>query len=655
MALVDLSVVEQRYRAVLLVLSGASVTEVAFGIGVSRQSVHTWVSRYRESGLAGLVDRSRRPDSSPSQMSVQVEAVVCEMRREHPRWGPLRLAHEARRAGVDPPPSRMGVYRALVRHGLIQPASRRKRREDYLRWERDTPMQLWQMDIVGGVFLVGGSEAKVVTGIDDHSRYCVIASVVARPTGRAVCLAFAAALQAFGVPEEVLTDNGKQFTDRFGKGGEVLFDRICRDNGIVHRLTEPRSPTTTGKVERFHQSLRRELLDDAVPFADLVAAQAAVDAWVAGYNTTRPHQALEMACPVDRFVPKTAHDQEPSLLPLRLPGMLRELQEGRSRHAGPGFTHLPGVGPASSTPAGPLGDFTGQEHAPPSPPGSVRPCDHARPHAVQDTGQTLTPHSGTGQVVTSVDAVSETIWSGGPVEFDRVVPASGNMFVAGRQFWLGPDRGGVTVTFWADTEVIHLLVAGVRLKSFRSHLSNADLAKLAARGGRAAGAAPLPPAEPGTAVEVDRTVSRAGTVSLAGRIVLAAEILGGRRVTVRIEDDTLMFFDLATRELLRTRPNPIGWDRMRHLRDARPAGPPPRPSIEPITVQRVASNSGVIMVAGQKVALGRIHARAIVTVHVSETTLTIELPDDTRVVRRTTTQPVRSIKAARPRKAGYVS
>jgi transposase InsO family protein len=106
-----------------------------------------------------------------------------------------------------------------------------------------------------------GTQAKVITGVDDHSRYCVIAQVVARATGRAVCLAFAGALRRFGVPEEVLTDNGKQFTARFGHGGEVLFDRICRDNGIAHRLTPPASPTTTGKVERFHQSLRRELLD----------------------------------------------------------------------------------------------------------------------------------------------------------------------------------------------------------------------------------------------------------------------------------------------------------------------------------------------------------------------------------------------------------
>ncbi|WP_433501478.1 IS481 family transposase [Sphaerimonospora sp. CA-214678] len=603
-----MSVVEQRYRAVLAVLAGASVTETAAQFGVSRQTVHSWLRRYRESGLAGLADRSRRPMSSPSQLSPEVEAVVCELRREHPRWGPVRLVHEAERLGVRPVPSRMGVYRALVRHGLITPRQRRRRREDYLRWERPAPMDLWQMDIVGGVFLADGTEAKIVTGIDDHSRYCVIAAVVARPTGRAVCLAFAHALQTFGVPNEVLTDNGKQFTDRFGKGGEVLFDRICRDNGITHRLTQPRSPTTTGKVERFHQTLRRELLDDAVPFADLGSAQAALDAWVAEYNTRRPHQAMGMACPAERFTPKT--DPREELLPLRLPGALKAVN--------------------------------GQVIAQP------------QPAPASDLDTPARSEDGPGADALA-DEVAARAWSGGPVEFDRVVSASGDMFVAGRQFWLGPDRAGVTVTFWADTDVIHLLVAGVRLKSFRSHLSNADLAKLAANGGRAAGPAPLPSAEPGTAVEVDRTVSRSGTVSLAGRVVLAAEILNGRRVTVRIEEHTLMFFDPETRELLRTRHNPISWERLRHLRDARPAGPPPRPSVEPVTVQRVASNSGVIMVAGQKVALGRIHARAIVTVHVSDTTLTIELPDDTRVVRRTTTQPVRSIKAARPRKAGHVS
>jgi transposase InsO family protein len=230
---------------------------------VSRQSVHAWVRRYEQGGLGALADRPKRPDTCPHQTSAQVEAAVCEMRREHPKWGPLRLAHELGKAGVSPAPSRMSVYRVLVRHGLAGPGPRKRPKDSYLRWERDEPMALWQLDVVGGAFLADGTEAKVVTGVDDHSRYCVIASVVTRATGRAVCLAFAAALRKFGVPAEVLSDNGKQFTDRFGKGGEVLFDRICRDNGITHRLTKPYSPTTTGKVERWQCATRRAVVSPA--------------------------------------------------------------------------------------------------------------------------------------------------------------------------------------------------------------------------------------------------------------------------------------------------------------------------------------------------------------------------------------------------------
>ena len=222
------------------------------------------------------------------------------MRWAHPKWGPQRLVHELERRGVQPVPSRSAIYRLLVRRGLIEPRSQRKRHTK--RWERDAAMQLWQVDVMGGVFLVDGSEVKVVTGIDDHSRYCVLATVVRRPTARAVCAAFAGAMRRYGVPEEVLTDNGKQFTGRFNKPrpAEVLFERILRENGIAQRLTKPASPTTTGKIERFHRTLREGLLNDVGPFADLAAAQAAIDGFVADYNTQRPHQALDGATPTQR-------------------------------------------------------------------------------------------------------------------------------------------------------------------------------------------------------------------------------------------------------------------------------------------------------------------------------------------------------------------
>ena len=117
-----------------------------------------------------------------------------------------------------------------------------------------------------------------MSGVDDHSRFVISAQVVRRATARPVCDALAKAMRAYGVPAEILTDNGKVFTGRFGPGtGEVLFDRICRENGIKHLLTAPRSPTTTGKVERWHKTLRREFLDGKV-FVDLDDAQAQLDA-----------------------------------------------------------------------------------------------------------------------------------------------------------------------------------------------------------------------------------------------------------------------------------------------------------------------------------------------------------------------------------------
>jgi transposase InsO family protein len=580
----------------MAVLDGARVTEVAAEIGVSRQSVHSWVASYRDGGLAGLADRSQRPRSSPNQASAQVEALVCELRRAHPKWGAQRIVHELMRspAPPQPVPSRATVHRILVRHGLVVGRSRRRKRSEYVRWQRPAAMALWQIDIVYGPQLVDTRtgevrEVRIVTGVDDHSRYCVIACVVERATGRAVCLAFSEALARYGVPEEVLTDNGKQFTDRFGRGGEVLFDKICRRNAIAHRLTQPRSPTTTGKIERFHQTLRRELLDDARPFTGLLEAQTAIDDWVREYNATRPHQALETRAPVtpfERFQP--APDEQRELLPIWLPA-----------------------------------------------------------------GLSAVPAPATVELAVDAQAAPAAV-DGGPVEFDRVVPPSGNLSVAGRQFWLGPQRAGQTVRFWASVDVIHLSIAGARVKSLRSHLSSADLTQLADDGATPADSPPLPAVEPeGGAIEVDRSVSNAGIVSLAGRQVLAAEILRGRRVTIRIEAATLLFFDPDTRELLRARPNPLTPEQAVRLQGARPAGPPPRPRSEPITVQRRVSATGTICVCRQQIALGRSYARRIVTVHVCEHTLAIELDDETRTVRRTTTSPVAVIKGSRHQPASH--
>src|SRR5438552_4810766 len=298
----ELSVTEQRYKAVLAVIAeGRTVTQVARDWDVARQTVHVWLERYEADGLEGLANRSHRPAHCPHQIPAAVEAQLLEMRRAKPFWGARRLALELARKGVQAAPSKSAVYRSLVRAGVIDPLQRQRRRESWKRWERAAPMELWQFDVVHGFLLADGTSAKALTGIDDHSRFCVSARLMTRERTQTVCDGFSSALKAYGLPAQVLTDNGKVFTGRFAQPPvKVLFDRICRENGVDHILTEPRSPTTRGKIERFHRPLRVEFNTRQV-FHNLKTAQEALNEWVTYYNTQRPHQGLGDLTPESRF------------------------------------------------------------------------------------------------------------------------------------------------------------------------------------------------------------------------------------------------------------------------------------------------------------------------------------------------------------------
>ena len=304
--LVELGVAEQRYRAVLEVLDeGASVTDVARRYGVARQTVHGWLRRYvNEGGLAGLVDRSSRPEACPHQMSAVVEARVVRLRRAHPAWGPSRIVWQLERAGTEPVPGRSSVYRALVRHGLVEARKRKRRREDYRRWERGRAMELWQMDVMGRVFLADGLEVKVVTGIDDHSRFIVCAMVVVRATARPVCQALAEALARHGVPSADL-DRQRQGVHRPVRHGPRAGD--VRPGSALITASSTCSPPRTRRrrperSERLHKTMRSEFFTPHDrKFATVAELQAALDGWVAEYNTARPHQSCGRRPPTGRF------------------------------------------------------------------------------------------------------------------------------------------------------------------------------------------------------------------------------------------------------------------------------------------------------------------------------------------------------------------
>jgi transposase InsO family protein len=553
--------VEQRYRAVLEVLGGSPISEVAVRYGVSRQTIYAWKAKHEADSLDGLKEKSRRPRTSPTRLAAEVEALACEMRRANPRWGARRIAWEIAQTGVATAPSRTTVHRVLERNGLIKHQEQQHRRK-YKRWQRETPMHLWQMDLVGGVFLADGRECKMLTGIDDHSRFVVVSTVLAVPSGRAVADAFVRAMRVYGVPAEVLTDNGKQFTGRFTKPrpAEVLLERVCRENGITAKLIKPYSPTTTGKIERWHQTLRRELLDVAGPFADLPAAQAAIDAWVHTYNTARPHQALNMATPASRFRPN----------PLPEPTAV--------------------VTATTSTP---------------------------EPELVADSQPIAL------LVPTSVDAM----------QFETIVTASGHVGVLPRvqRIKLGVEHSGRKVHVWVDEHTIHITMDGELVRSAPSRLDAANLRELSMRGAVKAGPPPAAPAtarlgclEPGAVVEVDRNVDSSGIAQLGNAPVRIDYELANRRVTLRLDGHLMHVVHDGV--LAKTLPAPVGTDQRAMLRGARIATSElPAPVAGAIRVERKVPVDGVIMVAGQRLRVGRTYAGEIVTVHVEDTYLRITL------------------------------
>jgi Integrase core domain len=517
-----------------------------------------------------------------------MEAVVCELRRSHPRWGPGRLAFELGKKDTGPVPSEATLYRVLIRNGLIAAGQHRRPASSYIRWERPEPMELRQLDIMGGVFLSDATELKLVSGVDDHSRYCVIAQLVTRASSRAVCAAFAAALARFGVPAEVLSDNGKQFTGRFTppRPSEVLFERICRENGITTRLTRPRTPTTTGKIERWHKTLRTEFLADHDSFTDLADAQAKLDVWVDDYNHHRPHRSLGMATPASRFTTPAASDDQRSDLPLRLP---------------PSLTALP-----AST-----------------------------------LGPALPPATATGS---QPDAV----------EIDRIVPASGNMFAARRQIWLGTALAGQQVTLRLDHTTVHVFHHGQLIKTHPITLGGKDLARLRAAGGRPARPSPATALPPGplpadTVIEVQRLVG-GGCVGIGGKQISAGIHLAGKRVTLRI-DAKLIHVITTGGVLARTLPSPLPLTARGRLHGARLAGPAPTPATTALHVTRVVSSQGALMVAGTKIHLGHVHRGKIVTIVIEDSQFRI-LHDGTQLA----THPRTVIKEVTRRSAsGHIA
>ena len=299
----ELSVMEQREEFVrLALLAGANVSKLCERFGVSRDTGHRLLRRYGAEGGGGLSDRPRRPHASPWRTDAATEAEILRIRSENNNaWGARKIARVMERAGFGDVPALSTITEVLRRHGKLE-ERKNKHRGPFTRFERETPNELWQMDFKGH-FALSRGRCHPLTAIDDHSRFALGLQACADEQEKTVRERLTAIFHRYGLPFSMLTDNGSPWGDSSG-GRYTLLSVWLMRLGIRVCHGRPFHPQTQGKDERFHRSLKEEVLDRK-SFADLGSCQSAFDRWRAIYNFERPHEALNLDTPSSRYRPST--------------------------------------------------------------------------------------------------------------------------------------------------------------------------------------------------------------------------------------------------------------------------------------------------------------------------------------------------------------
>lgn len=294
----EVSVMSQRKEFVILVQARqSSFGEVCVRFGISRVTGYKWLSRYDESGDEGLVDMSRRPHRSPFRTAQKEEEAILGVRDAHPVWGARKIKRRLENMGHEGLPSPSTITAILHRNGRMSHKESDKHKA-WQRFEYEAPNELWQMDFKGH-FPLSVGRCYPLTVLDDHSRYAI--GLVACPDeqGQTVKDRLSDIFRLYGLPQRMVMDNGNPWGTQGSSaysGFEVWLMRL----GIRVYHGRPRHPQTQGKDERFHRTLKAEVLGQS-SFTDLEHAQKAFDRWRPVYNHERPHQALDMEVPASRY------------------------------------------------------------------------------------------------------------------------------------------------------------------------------------------------------------------------------------------------------------------------------------------------------------------------------------------------------------------
>jgi transposase InsO family protein len=281
--------------------TGRPIAELARAHGVHRSWLYRLAARYRREGEAGLEPRSRRPHSSPTRVAGIYEDDIVALRKELTDLGVDAGAitihyHLARRR--DEVPSVSTIWRVLRARGFVTPQPHKRPKRSYVRFAAELPNQCWQADVTH-VSLADGRFLEVLNVIDDHSRLCVASRAFVRVCSSDVVRTLHRAAATWGYPHSLLTDNGAIFTASF-RGGMAAMESELLSLGIAAKHSRPHHPQTCGKVERFHQSLKKFLAKQD-PAQTKKQLQRQVDRFVAYYNNVRPHRALSRRTPAAAF------------------------------------------------------------------------------------------------------------------------------------------------------------------------------------------------------------------------------------------------------------------------------------------------------------------------------------------------------------------
>jgi len=294
-------VAQKAFRKQLMDLAaqgGANRRELCRQFQVSEKTFYKWQARYRTAGEAGLENQSRRPHRSPSKADGDVEAAVLGVRQEYPDWGARKIQTVLERTAQEPVPARSTIHNILQRHGCIDAEESLKHRP-YQRFEHPNPNDLWQMDFKGWFAMTNGQPCQPLTVLDDHSRYALCLRACANQRTHTVTNQLTAVFREYGLPLRMTMDNGSPWGSDSLHRYTPLTAWLMR-LGIAVGHSRPYHPQTQGKIERFHRTLKRELLKRK-SLQDVDHAQQQFDIWRKIYNQHRPHEALTMAVPSSRY------------------------------------------------------------------------------------------------------------------------------------------------------------------------------------------------------------------------------------------------------------------------------------------------------------------------------------------------------------------